>query len=159
MTDDTGAAFKVFRDLARAQAEDKMFDFWTERWATVAKTGDWTFETQLTPVHRFVITRDPEVVKTILTTKFSQFGKGEDFHRLWSPFMFVSVNLLRGRNKRLMPPPGGTAYSPPMATGGKRADPWSALCLSRTGSVIGPSSITEPENSWPSCLLPGRRWS
>ena len=106
MTDDTGAAFKVFRDLARAQAEDKMFDFWTERWATVAKTGDWTFETQLTPVHRFVITRDPEVVKTILTTKFSQFGKGDEFHRLWLPFLCVPVTRTTARTtSRRVPSP------------------------------------------------------
>lgn len=84
-------AFKVFYDLARAQSEDKMFDFWAKHWDVAAKTGDWTFETRLTPVHRFVITRDPEVVKTVLTTKFAQFGKGDDFHRLWSPFLGDSV--------------------------------------------------------------------
>lgn len=95
----------MFRDLARAQSEDRLLDFWTERWDVVAKTGDWTFETQLTPVHRFIITRDPEVVKTVLTAKFSQFGKGGDFHRLWSPFLFVPVKC-RDR-QRLMLRKGG----------------------------------------------------
>lgn len=88
----------MFRDLARAQSEDTMFDFWTKHWDVVAKTGDRSFEVQLTPVHRFVITRDPEVVKTILTTKFAQFGKGNDFHRLWSPFLLVPPNCLDRNN-------------------------------------------------------------
>lgn len=40
---------------------------------------------------RYLITRDPEHIKTVLTTKFGDFGKGDIFHTLWRPFLGDSI--------------------------------------------------------------------
>ncbi|KAI2625174.1 cytochrome P450 [Xylaria nigripes] len=48
-------------------------------------------EIQITPRERFIFTQDPEHVKTVLTTKFSDFGKGPSFYRLWHPFLGDSI--------------------------------------------------------------------
>ncbi|KXX82803.1 Cytochrome P450 52A1 [Madurella mycetomatis] len=40
---------------------------------------------------RFLMTREPEHVKTILTTKFGEYGKGPQFHEIWSPFLGDSI--------------------------------------------------------------------
>jgi cytochrome P450 len=42
-------------------------------------------------------TREPEHVKTILTTKFAEFGKGERFHEIWSPFLGDSIFTTDGQ--------------------------------------------------------------
>lgn len=46
---------------------------------------------------RYLLTREPEHVKTILTAKFSDFGKGDQFHRTWSPFLGDSIFTTDGR--------------------------------------------------------------
>ncbi|KAI8628242.1 cytochrome P450 [Xylariaceae sp. FL1651] len=48
-------------------------------------------EIQVSPQERFIITRDPEHVKTVLTTKFNDFGKGPWFNYLWRPFLGDSI--------------------------------------------------------------------
>jgi cytochrome P450 len=46
---------------------------------------------------RFLITREPEHIKTVLTTKFADFGKGHQFHRVWSPFLGDSIFTTDGK--------------------------------------------------------------
>lgn len=46
---------------------------------------------------RFLLTRNPEHIKTILTTKFAEFGKGPRFHKIWSPFLGDSIFTTDGR--------------------------------------------------------------
>jgi cytochrome P450 len=57
---------------------------------------------------RFILTRDPEHVKTILTSKFAHFGKGARFHHLWSPFLGDSIFTTDGdtwhNNRNLIRP-------------------------------------------------------
>ncbi|RWA08738.1 hypothetical protein EKO27_g6378 [Xylaria grammica] len=48
-------------------------------------------EIQMGARQRFIITREPEHVKTVLTTKFKDFGKGPNIHRQWSPFLGNSI--------------------------------------------------------------------
>jgi hypothetical protein len=36
---------------------------------------------------RYLFTREPEHIKTLLTGKFAEYGKGEEFHRVWQPFL------------------------------------------------------------------------
>ncbi|KAI1497265.1 cytochrome P450 [Biscogniauxia marginata] len=48
-------------------------------------------ELQIKPCARFLLTRDPEHIKAILAGQFSDFGKGEQFHRLWRPFLGDSI--------------------------------------------------------------------
>lgn len=40
---------------------------------------------------RIILTREPEHVKTVLTSKFARFGKGALFHDSWSPFLGDSI--------------------------------------------------------------------
>ncbi|KAK4151027.1 cytochrome P450 [Chaetomidium leptoderma] len=46
---------------------------------------------------RFLMTREPEHIKTILTTKFREYGKGERFHEVWSPFLGDSIFTTDGQ--------------------------------------------------------------
>lgn len=46
---------------------------------------------------RVIQTREPEHIKTILTGKFADFGKGEAFHKLWIPFLGDSIFTTDGK--------------------------------------------------------------
>jgi cytochrome P450 len=54
-------------------------------------------EITLAGVHRFLITKEPEHIKGVLTTKFADFGKGPMFHRNWSPFLGDSIFTTDGK--------------------------------------------------------------
>jgi cytochrome P450 len=43
------------------------------------------------------MTREPEHVKTVLTSKFADFGKGPEFHQTWSPFLGDSIFTTDGQ--------------------------------------------------------------
>ena len=43
------------------------------------------------------MTREPEHIKTVLTTKFREYGKGERFHEVWSPFLGDSIFTTDGQ--------------------------------------------------------------
>ncbi|KAL4765868.1 cytochrome P450 [Aspergillus foveolatus] len=45
---------------------------------------------------RIIITRDPENIKAILTGQFSDYGKGESFHRDWREFLGDSIFVTDG---------------------------------------------------------------
>ncbi|OAQ95714.1 hypothetical protein LLEC1_04041, partial [Akanthomyces lecanii] len=40
---------------------------------------------------RVIFTQEPEHIKTVLTSKFADFGKGPKFHQVWSPFLGDSI--------------------------------------------------------------------
>lgn len=44
-----------------------------------------------------IFTREPEHIKTILTGKFANYGKGEEFHHVWSPFLGDSIFTTDGK--------------------------------------------------------------
>lgn len=46
---------------------------------------------------RIIITRDPEHIKTVLTSKFTQYGKGELVHSAASPFLGDSIFTTDGQ--------------------------------------------------------------
>lgn len=48
-------------------------------------------EINVTGGSRYFFTREPEHVKTVLTSKFADYGKGPEFHRVWSPFLGDSI--------------------------------------------------------------------
>lgn len=52
--------------------------------------GRWTLEARAVN-QRIVLTADPENIKAILATQFSDFGKGEPFHRDWMDFLGDSI--------------------------------------------------------------------
>jgi cytochrome P450 len=54
-------------------------------------------EIQIRPRQRYILTREPIHLKTILTTKFTEFGKGKTFHDLWKPFLGDSIFATDGQ--------------------------------------------------------------
>lgn len=54
-------------------------------------------ELSVTGKSRYILTREPEHVKTVLTSKFTDFGKGPVFHEVWSPFLGDSIFTTDGR--------------------------------------------------------------
>lgn len=45
---------------------------------------------------RIILTRDPENIKALLTGQFSDYGKGESFHRDWREFLGDSIFVTDG---------------------------------------------------------------
>lgn len=87
-----GASLWFIR-CARAQMSHKLLEYFESMFAQAAKQnshGD-IVEIQIRPSERYLITRDPEHIKTILTGKFAAFGKGDRFHELWRPFLGDSI--------------------------------------------------------------------
>ncbi|KLJ12134.1 hypothetical protein EMPG_09562 [Blastomyces silverae] len=54
-------------------------------------------EMNLTGDQRNILTREPEHIKTVLTGKFADYGKGPEFHDLWSPFLGDSIFTTDGK--------------------------------------------------------------
>ena len=65
-------------------------------------------EINVTGGQRYLFTRDPEHIKTILTGKFADFGKGSEFHDVWKPFLGDSIFTTDGKqwqdNRNLIRP-------------------------------------------------------
>lgn len=60
--------------------------------------GTASYTTELRAVNRrCVFTADPENIKAILATQFSDFGKGEIFHKEWSEFLGDSIFTTDGQ--------------------------------------------------------------
>lgn len=57
---------------------------------------------------RTIFTADPENIKAVLTTQFSNYGKGESFHREWKEFLgdsiFATDGELWSRSRQLIRP-------------------------------------------------------
>lgn len=65
-------------------------------------------EINVTGGQRYLFTREPEHIKTILTSKFADFGKGAEFHDVWQPFLGDSIFTTDGKlwqdNRNLIRP-------------------------------------------------------
>ncbi|KAJ2901433.1 cytochrome p450 [Zalerion maritima] len=91
--------FCKFLKAGRAQSNNQLLEFhqglfsYPPGSATSPSSTPNVREISLLPGrgYRFVLTREPAHIKTILTSKFSDFGKGPDFHRLWRPFLGDSI--------------------------------------------------------------------
>ena len=46
---------------------------------------------------RWIFTADPDNMRAILATQFEDFGKGEQFHELWKPFLGDSIFVTDGQ--------------------------------------------------------------
>jgi hypothetical protein len=67
-----------------AQSQDRLFDLFQSMMIThTSQYFPNTVELNVTGGQRYIFTREPEHIKTILTGKFANFGKGEKFHRVW----------------------------------------------------------------------------
>ena len=79
------------------QARDKLDKFYDELyyWATPECPN--CVEIAFLGGVRFLMTREPEHVKTVLTSKFTDYGKGPKFHETWSPFLGDSIFTTDGQ--------------------------------------------------------------
>ena len=76
---------------------NKLLDYYDSvfRWGTPESPN--CVEISVNGRIRYLMTREPEHVKTVLTTKFAEFGKGPRFHEVWSPFLGNSIFTTDGQ--------------------------------------------------------------
>ena len=92
------SALVALCQLAWAQINNRLleqFNRLIDRHGT--ETSPNCVELTLVGAQRFFLTREPEHIKTVLTTKFTDFGKGPGFHDLWAPFLGDSIFTTDGR--------------------------------------------------------------
>ncbi|KAL2757638.1 hypothetical protein ACRALDRAFT_1039882 [Sodiomyces alcalophilus JCM 7366] len=76
----------VYRAVKAARNHTSL-DFWTDNFTAIGRdTGETNVLGQ-----PLISTMDPENIKAILATQFSDFGKGEPFHREWKDFLGDSI--------------------------------------------------------------------
>ncbi|KAH6646878.1 cytochrome P450 [Truncatella angustata] len=82
-----------FYHCARAQMSNTLLDYFNSMFDYASRPSQYgdVVEIQIRPRERYIITRDPEHIKTVLTGKFASFGKGQRFHELWRPFLGDSI--------------------------------------------------------------------
>lgn len=74
-------------DAVQSMKDHTNFDFWRTKFDNIDRqTGEISVLGQ-----RIISTADPENIKAILATQFSDYGKGETFHREWKPFLGDSI--------------------------------------------------------------------
>ena len=72
----------------KAASTNKSMELWRDGY--FKRNSVTTVEANLTGIP-IVFTSDPENIKALLATQFSDFGKGEPFHREWEPFLGDSI--------------------------------------------------------------------
>ncbi|KAK3297594.1 cytochrome P450 [Chaetomium fimeti] len=90
-------ALPFFLNAGYSQTRDRLDHFYNGifKWATPECPN--CVEIAFLGRSRFLMTREPEHIKTILTTKFREYGKGELFHETWSPFLGDSIFTTDGQ--------------------------------------------------------------
>lgn len=90
-------ALSVFVKLGRAQAKHKLPELFTSLCNSATPGKARCVEITFFGRHRFILTNEPEHIKTILTSKFVDFGKGPVFHEGWAPFLGDSIFTTDGK--------------------------------------------------------------
>jgi cytochrome P450 len=89
----------IYRSM-QANQTDRDLEFWSNEMKNAKgaplATGKKTAELDAGVQARIIFTRDPENIKAILTGQFSDYGKGEDFHRDWREFLGDSIFVTDG---------------------------------------------------------------
>lgn len=75
------------KEAIRAAKDHTSLQFWRDRFADV---GCYTGEVSLLGLP-IVSTAEPENIKAVLATQFSDFGKGRAFHHDWKEFLGESI--------------------------------------------------------------------
>ena len=74
---------------------EKWYDYFTSTGTDMDGNGTFTSEVRALG-RRTIFTADPENIKAILATQFSDFGKGESFHEEWREFLGDSIFVTDG---------------------------------------------------------------
>ncbi|KAI2637248.1 cytochrome P450 monooxygenase CYP539B5 [Hypomontagnella submonticulosa] len=82
---------------AKAQMRNQLLEHYNSFYEKATPECPNCIEIQILPRERYLLTRDPEHVKAVLTTQFSDFGKGPRFHELWRPFLGDSIFTTDGQ--------------------------------------------------------------
>jgi len=69
--------------VAHAQINNRILELFNHVYTYATPECPNLVEINVTGGSRFFFTREPEHVKTILTSKFAEYGKGPEFHRVW----------------------------------------------------------------------------
>ncbi|KAF2877774.1 cytochrome P450 [Massariosphaeria phaeospora] len=67
---------------------DMVYEFWLKQFS------DWSYGRHTLEqggIRRVILTAEPENIKAILATQFPDYGKGEQFHKEWHPFLGSGV--------------------------------------------------------------------
>lgn len=86
-----------FIDGGIKQAQNRLLDYYSSLYENAPPECKNCVELCVFGNTRYILTREPEHVKTILTAKFSDFGKGPQFHHTWSPFLGDSIFTTDGK--------------------------------------------------------------
>lgn len=86
---------KAVRYFINNRAMNAWLDEWTKLGAD--KNLNYTMELRIMADIRVIMTADPENIKAILTTQFSDYGKGEQFHKEWDDFLGDSIFTTDGK--------------------------------------------------------------
>ncbi|KUI60614.1 Cytochrome P450 52A13 [Cytospora mali] len=89
--------FPVFVSAAVKQGQNRLLDYYENLYESATPACPNCVEVSVTGQNRFILTREPEHIKTILATKFAVFGKGRRFHETWSPFLGDSIFTTDGQ--------------------------------------------------------------
>lgn len=91
--------YAVVQATIRHRNLEKWTDFFSGAGAdAVSAGGNGAYTTELRAINRRAIfTADPDNIKAILATQFSDFGKGEIFHREWAEFLGDSIFVTDGQ--------------------------------------------------------------
>ncbi|KAG5974825.1 hypothetical protein E4U55_008038 [Claviceps digitariae] len=78
------SASKLYIQIGKHQYQNRLAQLCNDM---LDRTHQHCAEFSLTGSKRVLITREPDQIKAILATKFSSFGHGPQWHRLWYPFL------------------------------------------------------------------------
>ncbi|KAI1338700.1 cytochrome P450 alkane hydroxylase [Xylariaceae sp. FL0016] len=81
----------------RAISKHQLRQYFEEFNQKYSKPGRNIVEFNFGARQRWIITQEPEHVKTILTSKFHDFGKGPDLYKKWIPFLGDSIFTTDGQ--------------------------------------------------------------
>lgn len=86
-----------FIDGGVKQSQNRLLDYYNGLYRNVPPESPNCVELCVFRSTRYILTREPEHIKTILTSKFTDFGKGPQFHKTWSPFLGDSIFTTDGK--------------------------------------------------------------
>lgn len=73
--------------MVRSTMKNKNLEMWRKH---MSRSKTFTVEGNLL-TNRIVLTADPENIKALLATQFTDYGKGKPFHEEWEPFLGDSI--------------------------------------------------------------------
>ncbi|KAI3340292.1 cytochrome P450 monooxygenase CYP539B5 [Ustulina deusta] len=81
----------------RKSAQNKIAEAYDGIYDSLPLESCHVYEHQFLPGSRTIETREPAHIKAILAGDFHSFGKGPNFHRIWSPFLGDSIFTTDGK--------------------------------------------------------------